>query len=267
MKSLYDKHLNEKFLRWWFEKKHETSNHLASIFNSKYPDYKIRAGQVIQLCKLYNIKTPTIRESKFCPRVHKLSEGKNNILAKGNIGYLKRQEHLKEEGITNVFQREDVKIKSKNTLFEKYGVYNPCQLPNYRRNYGFESNEHLKVIDFLKNRNIECISDLKNESKAKFCKFNEDLGRVYSPRPDILIEESKIIIEIYGDLWHANPKKFDDDYIIHKWGGNFTAKEIRDFDEIRKKHLESFGYKVFEIWTCDIYNDEKLNNILDNIFK
>lgn len=85
-----------------------------------------------------------------------------------------------------------------------------------------------------------------------FSKFNAELNRVYSPRPDILLLDEKLIIEIYGNTWHADPKKYKDDDIIEKWGGTCVAKEIREFDAIRKRHLESFGFYVLELWVDEI---------------
>lgn len=53
-RSLYQKHFSEKFLRWWFEKKHETANYLASLFNAKYKDYAhTTASIIIGLAKSY----------------------------------------------------------------------------------------------------------------------------------------------------------------------------------------------------------------------
>jgi len=52
MNSLYEKHFSEKFLRWWFEKKHETANYLAHLFNKKYEGYaRTKAGTIIRTCK------------------------------------------------------------------------------------------------------------------------------------------------------------------------------------------------------------------------
>ncbi len=52
MNSLYEKHFSEKFLRWWFEKKHETANFLATLFNAKYEGYAhTKAGAIIDRAK------------------------------------------------------------------------------------------------------------------------------------------------------------------------------------------------------------------------
>ena len=99
-----------------------------------------------------------------------------------------------------------------------------------------------------------------------FSKFNDELNRVYSPRPDILLLDEKVIIEIYGNLWHADPKKYKDTDVIEKWGGARTAKEIREFDTIRKRHLESFGFCVLELWVDEIKHGN-YRNIIKNFLE
>lgn len=49
LNSLYEKHFSDKFLRWWFEKKRETANYLAYLFNKKYEGYThTTAGKIIR---------------------------------------------------------------------------------------------------------------------------------------------------------------------------------------------------------------------------
>ena len=267
MNALYEKHFSEKFLRWWFEKKHETANFLATLFNAKYEGYAhTKAGAIIDRAKTFGINTNGFSCYKNCKRLHKSFEGKNNILAKGNAGYETRQRHLAEEGIVNVFQRESVKQKIKETLMTKYGVHSTVELPWFKPNTGVESIPHKLVLEFLKENGFKPISDLKDYNKQMFSKFNDELNRVYSPRPDILLLDEKVIIEIYGNLWHADPRKYKDTDVIKKWGGTRTAKEIREFDTIRKRHLESFGFCVLELWVDEIKHGN-YRNIIKNFLE
>jgi G:T-mismatch repair DNA endonuclease (very short patch repair protein) len=41
---------------------------------------------------------------------------------------------------------------------------------------------------------------------------------------------------------------------IQKWK-EITAKEIWNFDQKKKEKLESFGFKIFEVWESDFYKD------------
>ena len=224
--EIADKHLTEKFLRWWFEKRKETANYLSKIMSSKYGEMiRFGAGFIIKRAKSFGINTNGFECYENCKRLKTQRSGKNNTLARGNKGYLSRQEHLAEEGITNVFQREDVKRKIVDTMKSKYGVTHPYQLPNYHRNCGAESKTHLKVLDYLKGAGFECVSELKGYPKDYFKAYNPELQREFKPRPDIFIPSEKFVVEVFGTLYHADPRKFKDDDVITKWGG--TSRQSR----------------------------------------
>lgn len=70
---------------------------------------------------------------------------------------------------------------------------------------------------------------------------------------DIILENSKKIIEFNGDYWHCNPNIYQPTY-FHKVKNKF-AKEIWDDDKKRKDILEQNGYDVLCIWENQ-YNNE-----------
>lgn len=82
--------------------------------------------------------------------------------------------------------------------------------------------------------------------------------------PDIISTKDNIIIEYYGDYWHANPKKYSENQIVHH---NLTAKRIWDIDKERINRLEKLGYWVYIIWEGDfISNKNDIINKFDSIF-
>ena len=100
--------------------------------------------------------------------------------------------------------------------------------------------------------------------KFSLSSFNDFLQRDYSPIVDILIEDKKIVIEINGDMWHANPKTYKASDMIRKWGGLTPAQKIWEFDEARIKQINKFGYTVIIIWGSDIRtNIKKVKSILN----
>ena len=115
----------------------------------------------------------------------------------------------------------------------------------------------------MKELKIKC----ENDSLGNFARFNEIMDKRYSPIPDILIKDKKIVIEINGDRWHANPKMYKPNDLIGIWGGPTKAKDIWKKDDNRQKHIESFGYNVCNIWEYDIKHNfttvkEKLKCLL-----
>ncbi len=233
------------------------------------PDFgiKIYAGFIIKLAKTLNIKTKNIKEICNSPLVLekrketcRIKYGADNCLSKNTSAYKKRNNTIIEKyGCENVFQLESVKTKSKETLFDKYGIQNPCELPYYERNNGRRSKIQIKIENFLTEINI----DFQIEVGKIFRKDN------YSPIVDILISDKKIIFEIYGDKWHANPLKYKSNDLIKTWDGWLTAEQIWKKDKKRQEQLESFGYKVIILWENDIRRNfdvlkEYINENLQN---
>jgi len=230
--------------------------------------YITGAGTIIAFCNEFDIKTNSMAEQANNPNVRNAFKntclkkyGSENVLSKNTKIYKKRNRTVKRKyGVSNVFQTEYVINKSRETLYKNYGVYNPVNLPWYERNYGRRSKIHKKIEKYLEEYNIAYVSEVKN----KFTKYNDYLDRIYAPQVDILIESKKIVIEINGDRWHANPKIYKPSDIIKKWGGAKTAKEIWDFDKFRIKQIENFGYKVIVLWQLDILkNFDKIKRIID----
>lgn len=249
------KHLTPEFLRWWFNKKNETALHLANLFNAKYRGIStIHPPYIIALAHSFGIPTNGFSCYKKCTRIHNAYLGTHNVCAKGNSGYVARQARLAQEGITNVYQRPEVKRKIKETLRNRYGVDNPIQLPWYTHNTGMESQPHTRVLSYLQSHSITAISEMKGLPRNLFSKYNNELGKIYTPRPDIVLPEIKVIFEIYGNRWHADPEKYPDDTLIPLWGGPLSARAIREKDSIRKRHLESFGFAVYVIWASQVAN-------------
>jgi G:T-mismatch repair DNA endonuclease (very short patch repair protein) len=72
-------------------------------------------------------------------------------------------------------------------------------------------------------------------------------------RPDFLLS-GKVIIECYGDFWHANPKRYQANSFMFE---GMTASDIWSKDSERVLTLEKNGYTVFALWESDILNDKQ----------
>ena len=74
-----------------------------------------------------------------------------------------------------------------------------------------------------------------------------------------------LIVEFYGDYYHANPLIYQDNDIISKKG--ITAKEVREIDKCRQKALEDCGYKFFIVWQSDWKKDkyQVIKSICDQV--
>lgn len=76
--------------------------------------------------------------------------------------------------------------------------------------------------------------------------------------PDMVHSEYKLLVEHYGNKYHANPrdKRFGPDDAIIKIGRiEKTAKQIRERDTKRQKTLEDAGYQMIIVWE-DVFSKE-----------
>lgn len=85
-------------------------------------------------------------------------------------------------------------------------------------------------------------------------------------RCDIVNVEKKLVIEYYGDYWHANPRIYSHDTYIDAI--KLTAKEKWNRDRKRNFGLRRAGYTILIIWESQWHTDkkyvfEKINKLLD----
>lgn len=252
---------------------------LPSNYIRKQLSKKISIGvaAIIKISKEYGIPTNGIKEQNSRRDIQKRRQetfftkyGSEFPLSKSSPFFNKRNETVKSKyGVDNVFQLDHVKQKSVETMMERYGVANTVFLDSFKRNNGTFSFQHKMVENFLEEEGIIFDSEYGKKG-CPFKKFNKFLNKEYSPIVDIHIPNKMLIIEIYGDVWHANPKKYKDDDWIETWRGKLQAKDIREFDKFRREQLESFGYRVLEIWGSDVmknFDDVKkiiINYVIDN---
>jgi len=222
--------------------------------------FKTTAGVVIDRAKAFGLITHSISES------HKLKHttearlktirtkyGVDNPSQSQEIKNKKEQKAIAKYGVKNVFQAQEIKDKSKLTMMEKYGVEHSGGCLGSKNN-GKLSKFHQEIEKLLKKNEIS----YQSEVCGKFIKYSKTKQKNYSPVVDILIEDSKLVIECNGDFWHANPNKYKDKDIFYTWEGKKTAKDIWKHDKMRTSHIESFGYKVLVIWESD-FNHNKQN--------
>lgn len=77
--------------------------------------------------------------------------------------------------------------------------------------------------------------------------------------PDMVIEELKLVIEFYGDYWHANP----DHYCSTDMVNGKMAKDIWENDKARTQMIKDADYRVVEIWEEEWRHDPKM--VLSNL--
>ena len=248
--------LTEEILYKHFIELDLCANTIRKLLNLKYTS----VGKLIYLAKSFGIPTKTRKEAANNKSTRDLY--KQTCLSKyGDINALGKKSKIFENknanvllkyGKTNVFQLESVKEKSKETLFNRYGVFNANQLSV--KSNGRKSKPHLKIESLLSEINIQFISE-----HQLFLNKNG-----YNPRVDIFIPNENTIIEIYESYYHADPKFYKSSDIINRYKGKLSVKDIWEIDKNREEYIKKFGYNIIIIWESEIktITKEQLCNIL-----
>jgi G:T-mismatch repair DNA endonuclease (very short patch repair protein) len=177
--------------------------------------------------------------------------GTDNTLSKGTIGYDKKTATVKQKyGVDNIFAAQETVDKIRNTLLKRYGVTSAIHMPGRKDLLGRKSAIHKKIEEVLIKYGIAFISEHSLPS-ANFIY----MGKKYTPRVDIFIESKNIVIEIFGNYWHANPLFYKSTDIIAKYAGPRTAEECWKFDTIRINAIKQAGLSVMVLWEYDIKNN------------
>lgn len=233
---------------------------LGSIlrFISKYPMWK--KSRYYQLFKDLNIKW-SVKHAKNHPEVKKRTEntnlnkyGEKHNFSKNHPSRKKWEERLlKEEGITNVFQRESVKNKSIDTILKKYGKELWLQAVTTRGS-GIISKLNKMVFSILEENDINFSIEFKIKRKD---------GYYYSY--DILLENNKII-EINGDYWHGNPKIYKkDDIILKNSSKEYKVEDKWKYDKAKITFIKEKGYEVLIVWEKEL--KENFDKVKEKILK
>jgi hypothetical protein len=79
---------------------------------------------------------------------------------------------------------------------------------------------------------------------------------------DFFIPKYNAVLEVYGDYWHSNPRKYGDGkYPLNEMQQKNKQKDIRRYKVITGK----YGYYFYSLWEYDIKND--LENAMNKFFE
>ena len=247
--------------------------------------YGIDSKSVYFILNYYNIPIRTISESAKL-----ISQDKY------------KQTCLKKYGCENISQSKEIKKKKEETFLKHYGVDNIWKLSDYNKKCAElhpESHaEHMKKVhtgrdNYWKNITEEELNKriekqintmLANRTfnssiELRLCKIFDLLNISYTRQfhikgyrhpYDFYLCGSKVIIEVNGDFWHANPNIYNENDILNfPEKGKLLAKDIWEND---KKHIDKAtenGFVVISIWETEIRkrNDDELSNYILEILK
>jgi G:T-mismatch repair DNA endonuclease (very short patch repair protein) len=184
-----------------------------------------QGGGVTITCKVCNktFETPKHRVelglTKFCSK-----ECRQEYWVK----YVRTSKEFKEKqriGNAKQWSNPEFRKKITKTALNTLGTY-----PR-------ETSIEKTVREYLESKNINHICQYIINNK--FC-------------VDFFLPDYNIIIEAFGDYWHANPEKYDIESL-----NEIQIKNIKS-DKARIAYLRKCGYELYIFWESDINNHLKL---------
>lgn len=222
-------------------------------------DYNISYKNILFLLDYHNIKKRTMKTSskqisakkykKTClskygvDNVSKLQSVKNKKKNKkiSIIDNIDKFINLRDLFISKTLNLigEDIDDNVKKELKKLYTI---CY--NYWLDLSDEQKDFLldKIYSQIETKITDCLDKLNVTYTKRFM-----VGRKFF---DIKIKNT--LIDVNGDLWHANPMIYNEKEILNFPFRKVKAKTIWQRDLTKKQLAESYGYKVIYIWENDI---------------
>lgn len=209
------------------------------------------------------------------------TEGITNVFQRDVVKKKSIETNLLKYGFEYVAQNEEFKINEKNCILRygenegvriykdilyargssmrleyyinKFGeIDGPAKYLERRKNFicsnnGCISKLNIKFSDMLKSLNIKFESEFSILHNGLYKKYDFKIGNN--------------LIEVNGEFWHANPKKYHPDDILSFPGGKVIAKDIWNKDNIKKNIAIDNGYNILYFWENEINNVNEFKKI------
>jgi G:T-mismatch repair DNA endonuclease (very short patch repair protein) len=239
-------------------------------------DYNISFKNIIFLLDFHGIKKRTMKVSS---RQISVKKYKKTLLAKYGVDNISKLQSIKDKkkevifdfypsletlkNLKDMFISKNINLNRQDldeTLKKNWTkLYKKCH--SYWIDLNDEQKEYLfdKVYSQIESKVTNCLDKLNVTYTRRFM-----VGRNFF---DIKIKN--ILIDVNGDLWHANPKLYKANELLKFPFKKVKAKSVWEKDRSKNELAKSYNYKVFIIWENDMkdMDDNQLIEYLkENIF-
>jgi len=202
----------------------------------------------------------------------KISQTKSNFSQKKREEIAEKAKKTIKENYNKLSEKEKIELHNKRSARAKQ----VASCPNVKLKQSIAQKRRWEnAPDEIKNQWIATILDsLKYTSKLE-SKLEEIL--LFNNIPykrncfikgkqfDFCLKQFKVLIEVNGDYWHANPNIYNEDDLIKYPNNNIQkAKDVWNKDQQKKELAKNFNYDVVCIWEQEINskNDEQVLQLL-----
>lgn len=267
-------------------KKCEYNYPIISKKDKFYLEYIINQKSSIKISKEFNIPKSNVfflvKFFKFkvrnCSEARKIADleiketlisryGVDNCSKSDKIKEKKKKTFLKNYNVDNIFKIKDFKSIYEEAILSKYNISideirssslkkmwnsrTPEQKIEFLEKSLWSKNPTRKAVNQSKLEKIviKSLVDLNYEIDTSFF-IQRDKKHWYFY--DVFIKQLNVLVEVNGDFYHANPRKYSSSDVIKYLYGDRTAEEIWKKDKKKKEFAEMHGYSVCYIWEDEI---------------
>lgn len=245
--------------------------------------------QWIKLIEYFGFEYRGSKQAQTKTRLAKTEEtclkkfGVKNSSQHADIKRKKAATFVKNYGVDNIWKSDEFKEQHQKTMQERYGVgslpnrfdkkaewwkqFSPEQRkkmlaptgPGYTKWWNALSQDERDTI--IQQRIETAMKNGRSYSSKledRVAAMLDELGIKYKRQLFIgrksydFALPGKVLIEVQGDYWHANPQIYKADDVFEGNGRGQTAQMIWDHDAEKKRHAESKGFTVIYLWESDI---------------
>jgi G:T-mismatch repair DNA endonuclease (very short patch repair protein) len=227
--KLTEENHKENFLEWRSfptEIKHWT----RKGFSESEALQKVAEFQSAQSKKGNNEKTRTFRSQKY--------SGDNNPMS-----------------LKSISLRRGINICEARFLTPCHGRLGSLH-PMFGKKHSEEAVKKIAGAHHLSNPTYRSLGEMELEKECR--KISDEIRcniRISKWNIDILFVSRNIVVEFFGDYWHMNPLKYNDDDVHPLY--KKTAGEVRARDNRKIEGLKKLGYQVIVIWERDWHYDRE----------
>jgi len=278
-KALFDK---RKLIKWYIEKfKPSDSDKLLSYVDimsnnlkkSLHKFYSTPSEKLEKTKEKYKI-----RSEKWSKKIGKINSNKWKDLKWKNKEMKRRKDSKFYENLSvkmkDLYSNSEFKQKFMESINNKDRINKISQSSKDMWNKWKENDIEMYryMINSMKSKSFQYKNKIKmNSIEYRMANLLDELNikwkyeKIFhfnniSYVPDFYLSDFKVIIECYGNYWHANPDLFDSNKILYE---NIKAENKWKYDENKKNKFEENGYKFLHFWESTI--NENINLIKEQL--
>lgn len=186
--------------------------------------------------------------------IEKVTQFQKRQAIKGDNDATREKYSLRSKGTKNPMSLESIS-KRNNVSKEEARLLTPCfgrvkeKHPMFGKHHTSEALEKIaKNTPKTQKNRAKAEDEIANQIRHLGWAVRQNVG-IGRYNVDLLIDDIKLVIEYFGDLWHCNPSKFkENDYNKRI---KLYARERWHRDETKIVNLANLGYNILVIWEAD----------------